>query len=654
MKKLETHLRFTALLAELSANFVRFSIDEIDREILDSLRQIAESLDLDHVTIGEMTPDGQDFSSSYSYSKPHTTPWNGLSLMTEAPFLTQTLLAGQVFVMDDVAQLPPEADIDREGFLRYGIRADLVFPFIVNNVRRGGIGFASATPRKWTMPVIQGLRLISDVFANALDRKHSEKALRENEQYMRLASDAANVGLWAWDIKQDSIWATHKSRLIYDIPATDTLDFSRFLKTVHPDDVQRITASITAALNQGVDFKEEYRVVHRDGSIRFLSASGRFQLDQSGSPEKLMGATLDVTELRHANMALEQSHAELKRAFNEINQLKDQLQQENVYLWREMVDHPRVTSIIGVSQAMQPVLQQIEQVAPTPASVLISGETGTGKELIAAAIHEASARNDKPMIKVNCAAIPAALFESELFGHEKGAYTGALAKQIGRFELASGSSLFLDEVGELPLEIQAKLLRVLQEKEIDRLGNPKPIKVDARIIAATNRDLALEVSAGRFREDLYYRLNVFPIHLPPLRERREDIPGLVTRFAEEFAKAMGKTIHAVNKSSLRSLCSYDWPGNIRELRNVIERAVILAQDPILKVDLLPHTALSKAAKKSVFSCLADVEREHIVRVLEATGWRIRGEEGAAAILGLKPTTLESRMAKLKIYRPSLS
>ncbi len=204
------------------------------------------------------------------------------------------------------------------------------------------------------------------------------------------------------------------------------------------------------------------------------------------------------------------------------------------------------------------------------------------------------------------------------------------------------------------MEIQAKLLRVLQEKEIDRLGNPKPIKVDARIIAATNRDLALEVSAGRFREDLYYRLNVFPIHLPPLRERREDIPGLVTRFAEEFAKAMGKTIHAVNKSSLRSLCSYDWPGNIRELRNVIERAVILAQDPILKVDLLPHTALSKAAKKSVFSCLADVEREHIVRVLEATGWRIRGEEGAAAILGLKPTTLESRMAKLKIYRPSLS
>jgi len=311
-----------------------------------------------------------------------------------------------------------------------------------------------------------------------------------------------------------------------------------------------------------------------------------------------------------------------------------------------------VGAIVSQSQEMHRILLQIEQVAPTPASVLITGETGTGKELLAAAIHEASTRHDRPMIKVNCAAIPAALIESELFGREKGAYTGALAKQIGRFELANGSSIFLDEVGELSLESQVKLLRVLQEKEIERLGNPTPIKVDVRVIAATNRNLSIEVAEGRFRQDLYYRLNVFPIHVPPLRERREDIPELVENFVEEFAKAMRKSIDAVAKPSLQVLCSYDWPGNIRELRNVIERAVILAKSPILKIDLPPGTLSSTVPETAGLASLEEIEHDHIVRVLEATRWRVRGQAGAAEILGIKPTTLESRMVKLKIRRPS--
>ena len=263
------------------------------------------------------------------------------------------------------------------------------------------------------------------------------------------------------------------------------------------------------------------------------------------------------------------------------------------------------------------------------------------------AIHERSPRRDRAMVRVNCAAIPAALIESELFGREKGAYTGALARQIGRFEMADGSTIFLDEISELPPESQVKLLRALQEKEIERLGSPRRIKVDVRIIAATNRDLVKAVADGHFREDLYYRLNVFPITAPPLRERREDIPLLVWAFIEEFSKAMGKSVEAIAKSSLRTLQQYDWPGNVRELRNAVERAMILASGPTLRIDP-PGAAATPAARG--LATLAEVEREHIQRVLEFTHWRVRGAGGAAEILGLPPTTLESRMAKLGLLR----
>jgi transcriptional regulator with GAF, ATPase, and Fis domain len=300
--------------------------------------------------------------------------------------------------------------------------------------------------------------------------------------------------------------------------------------------------------------------------------------------------------------------------------------------------------IVGQSPAILQVLAQVEQVAPTSSSVLLLGETGTGKELFATAIHELSPRRDRAMVRVNCAAMPAALIESELFGREKGAYTGALARQIGRFEMANGSTIFLDEISELPLESQAKLLRVLQEKEIERLGSPKPIKVDVRIIAATNRDLAKAVAEGRFREDLYYRLNVFPMTVPPLRERREDIPLLVWAFVEEFSKAMGKSIQSIAKASLRRLQQYHWPGNVRELRNAIERAMILTSGSTLRIDL-PVAVATPVARG--LATLAEIESEHI---LKSTHWRIRGAGGAAEILGLLPTTLESRMAKLGLRR----
>jgi formate hydrogenlyase transcriptional activator len=344
--------------------------------------------------------------------------------------------------------------------------------------------------------------------------------------------------------------------------------------------------------------------------------------------------------------ALERKRSEqtLRQALSEIEQLKDQLHKENVIL-RQEAKLQISEQIVGESEAMQRVLSQVDQVAGTRATVLLLGETGTGKELLADAIHARSSRRDRTMLKVNCAALPAALLESELFGREKGAFTGALTKQIGRFELADHSTIFLDEVGDLPPEAQVKLLRVLQEGQLEHLGSPKTIQVNVRVITATHRDLHRLVREGRFREDLYYRLNVFPITVPPLRERRKDIPLLVWAFVEEFAKSLGKNIRAIAKESMEALERYPWPGNVRELRNIIERAMITNTGPTLNI--APPAIADTAAAKGM--AMEDAEREHILRVLELTNGRIRGKNGAAALLQLKPTTLESRMAKLGIH-----
>jgi transcriptional regulator with GAF, ATPase, and Fis domain len=303
--------------------------------------------------------------------------------------------------------------------------------------------------------------------------------------------------------------------------------------------------------------------------------------------------------------------------------------------------------VVGRSDAVRRVIDQVKQVAATDSTVLLLGETGTGKELFATEVHRMGARHGRQMVKVNCAAIPETLIESELFGREKGAFTGALARQVGRFELADRSTIFLDEIGDLSPDIQVKLLRVLEEKEIERLGNPRALRVDTRIIAATHRNLEQRVAEGRFREDLYYRLNVFPIEVPPLRERGEDIPLLVWRFVEEFSRAFGKKVASIGDDNLAALKQYSWPGNIRELRNVVERAMITTTGGTLTIPVPQPTAAS--ARRSVK--LIDVEREHILQVLESTRWRVRGASGAAEQLGLKPTTLETRMSKLGLKRP---
>ena len=354
--------------------------------------------------------------------------------------------------------------------------------------------------------------------------------------------------------------------------------------------------------------------------------------------------TLEVEERKKAEGSLQGTYAEIKL-------LKDRLQAENVYLQQEVARGYNFGEIIGQSDVLSHVFLRVEQVAPMNATVLLLGETGTGKGVVARAIHSSSSRKDRPLITVNCTTLPATLIESELFGREKGAYTGSDTRQLGRFELADGGTIFLDEIGEMPLELQCKLLRVIQDGEFERLGSSRTIKTDVRIIAATNRNLAEEIRGGSFREDLFYRLNVFPITLPPLRQRKEDIQPLVNHFVAKFNKKMGKKIETLSKDTLSALQGYHWPGNVRELESVIERAVITSQGATLQVlDRFETFRKDDEPEGGEVKALVDLEHDHILSVLKKTGWRIEGKSGAAGILGLNASTLRARMRKYGIVR----
>jgi len=369
---------------------------------------------------------------------------------------------------------------------------------------------------------------------------------------------------------------------------------------------------------------------------------------------------VNITERKKMEEALQKAHdslelqveertAELKKALSEIKTIKDHLETENIYFRHENKMKHRFENIIGQSDGLKYVLYRAEQVAPVNTTVLILGETGTGKELIASAIHHMSPRKERPLITVNCAALPGNLIESELFGREKGAFTGADTRQVGRFEVADHSTLCLDEIGELPLEVQAKLLRVIQNSEFERLGSSHTVKVDVRIIATTNRDLEEEIRKGRFRQDLYYRLNVFPITLPPLRQRKDDIPPMVEAFIARYAKKLGKQIKSIRKETMDALQDYLWPGNVRELENIIERSVILCHGPFFQ--LADKLEISSPVLSSAVRTLEETERKQITKILSETRWRIDGKNGAAAILGLHPSTLRARLHKLGIVRP---
>ncbi len=551
----------------------------------------------------------------------------------------------------EVVRLPAANDGSAQGVAEaesgctLGCKSVLGFPLSDGGRIRGALLFACAQPgRPWSEDWVQ-LGFAARIFESALNRKQAELARRREELECRDLLETVPALVWQTDAATlQTTFVTKAFETYLGYPKEEWLTpRDVWAQKIHPEDRERVMSLAAKAVREKRGYEAEYRVIAADGRTLWMRAVVHAVVGQSQVKE-LVGVNVDITQLKKAQESL-------RAALAEVERLKNKLHEENVYLRHKAQTDNRHHRIIGQSQAIRRVLTQVEQVAPTDSTVLLLGETGTGKELLAAAIHDLSARRGSTLVCVNCAAMPAALVESELFGREKGAFTGSLARQVGRFELADGSTIFLDEVGELSLEIQVKLLRVLEARQIERLGNPKPVSVNVRIVAASNRNLEEDVADGRFRRDLYYRLNVFPIAVPPLRERREDIPLLVWAFVDEFAKTFNKNIESVEQESMEALQNYSWPGNIRELRNLIERAMIVAPGPRLRVQLPAVVALSglPTGRK-----LEEVERNHMLSVLESCGWRIRGPNGAAAGLGLKPTTLEAKMTKLGIRRPGQS
>ena len=426
------------------------------------------------------------------------------------------------------------------------------------------------------------------------------------------------------------------------MPGMDGFETCRRLK--HDETTQAIPVIFMTALSETIDKVNGFNM----GAVDYITKP--FQLQEVFSR---INTHLSLRKLQQQmeHLVAKRTQA-LTSALTEVETLKNQLQAENTYLRDEIKLTKNFDEIITQSKLFQKVLRKVEQVAPTNTTVLILGESGTGKELLARAVHQLSGRKNRPLVKLNCAALPPTLIESELFGHEKGSFTGATAQKVGRFELADGGSIFLDEIGEMPLDLQAKLLRVLQEGELERVGSTKTLRVNVRVIAATNRDLEAEITAGHFREDLYYRLNVFPITSLPLRERKEDIPLLVRHFCRKHGANMGKTIDTIPQEVLTTLADYHWPGNIRELENVVERSLIMSPGKTLLLNDWSRRKPS-ATQKAGLMTMEEAERSHIISVLEMTHWRVSGENGAARLLDMVPTTLDSRMRKLGIKRPGM-
>jgi PAS domain S-box-containing protein len=632
-----------SLLIELSARFISLPPDQVDREIQDAQLKICEYLHLDRSSLWQQPKeDSAAFFMTHVYQRsmmpqPPAKP----DARVLFPWVLEQLKKRQTIIISKLDDLPAKAAHDKETFRRYGTQSVVVVPFSVGSGMRGALTFASAREREvWPANVVKRLQLIAEVFANAITRARSDQALRHSEKRLRAVIETAVDGIITIDERGliDSINPAAIRIFGYEPEQVIGRNINMLMPEPYAAEHDAyVDKFLRTGVKKIIGIGREVAGRRRDGSC--------FPMDLAVSETRLDNGRRIFTGLLRDITQRKQAEEHLRQTLDEVQRLRDQLQQQNVYLRQEVKLLYGRTRLVGQSKALERVLLQVEQVASTGSTALLLGETGTGKGLIATEIHEQSPRRDHPMVHVNCSAIPASLIEGELFGREKGAYTGALSKQVGRFEMASGSTLFLDEIGDLPADIQVKLLRVLEEKQIERLGSSKTISVDVRIVAATNRDLEAAVRDGRFREDLYYRLNVFPIVVPPLRERRGDIPALVSVFVSEFGTAFGKNIESIVKESMDALQRYAWPGNVRELRNVVERAMIVAKGPRLRIDL-PEKAAAAMSRMTI----NQVDREHICRVLEIAGWRIRGKDGAAEMLGLKPTTLESRMAKLGIRR----
>ena len=564
-----------------------------------------------------------------------------------------------------------------EQFRRVGLQSACALPLTTPHRRLGSLVFASQRLNAYSEEEVRFLSLVVGQIALAMDDAFNFQASRRAQERLELLLDLTNRVVCTLDLRDllrviaanlrrvmqsDAVGmeladADGKLRLYaLDFPAGDDLvhegfeptadsTAARVFRTGEPilDGVQEL-ASDPIAGTLGIKSVCHLPLASRSRTLGVLSV-GRLP-ENAFSEDDFAFLTQFAKQVAIA--------VDNACAYGQISQLKDQLAQEKLYLEDEIRSELNFKEVVGKSEALRRVLTLVETVAPTDSTVLIYGETGTGKELIARAVHDLSSRGSNAFVKLNCAAIPTGLLESEMFGHERGAFTGAIAQRVGRFELAHRGTVFLDEIGEIPLELQPKLLRVLQEREFERLGSTRTLRTDARLIAATNRDLEAMVNDQKFRSDLYYRLNVFPVRVPALRERPEDIPLLVRHFVQEFGRRMNKNIDTIPSETISALMRYHWPGNIRELQNVIERAVILSTGPVLRVptdELHPRAdapAASNHGNGNLQASLEEAERQEIVAALEKTNWKVAGPKGAAALLGMHRSTLQSRMQKLGI------
>jgi PAS domain S-box-containing protein len=561
---------------------------------------------------------------------------------TPNPWMLFGQLSTLLFVafLVDAAVMAWRRDAPRRDVL---IAAAFVLPAVVG-FGQAAASFQLGLPTPITLSIFFLPVLLVVTHERSLDVVRAatlEPELRDSEARLRLAAQAGGVCVWVSHPDEGEVQGSGEWCRLFGLPEQTRIPAAQMMERVHADDRERVAEAWTRSLTGLEDFDVEFRLTLPDDTERWVYTRGRMFPDHAGGGE-MFGAALDVT-------ARKKMEAELREALAEVEGMRDQLLLDNLALRDEVQRRPgEARAIVGESEPIRRMLALAERVAPTDSGVLITGETGTGKELLAHAIHDMSARRDHPMIKVNCAALPSALIESELFGREKGAYTGAMTRQAGRFELADRSTIFLDEIGELPLELQAKLLRVLQDGQFERLGSTRTLKTDARVIAATNRDLAARVAEGTFREDLYHRLNVFPIHVPALRDRPEDIPLLAWTFVNHFNHKMGKSVDQISRAAWDLLKRHPWPGNVREMKNQIERAMILSEGRSLR---FAHPASGPNVRPEPLT-LQDIEERHILTVLDRTGWKISGDSGAAKLLGMPPTTLHSRMKKLGIERPA--
>ncbi len=700
--ELEGAVPFESLVSEISAQFIGLDYSQMDVAISEALAKTSEFTGSDLSTFMQLDEKSGQIVHTHQWLRPNIDfdlDFTEFDLYESAPWIAQELAKLEPVVISCLADFPEGAEKERTIAGSTGIKSAVWIPVAVAGSFAACLVLNTINHEvRWPELVVRRLQLLGEIFANSLNRSRSDRSMKSQAQALihqiefeqmlsklsatfialpveeiddrindalrvigeYLEVDRAFVDQFSDDKKEfrmTHMWTApgiRRDGFIFELVLSGYVPW--YTKTILSGQPIVFT-SVDELPEQAVNEREYVKQTGIESSAVVPLMVNRSVIGNLGfdmirqarvwSDETLLRLRLASDIVANA-LKRKQADLQLRQAYNEVRILKKRLQAENVYLKHEIsADYSRY-GILGHSEAITGVVRQVERVASTDATVLVSGETGAGKELIARAIHNRSERSGRALVKVNCGALPASLVEAELFGREKGAYTGALSKQIGRFELANGSSIFLDEISEMPLELQTKLLRVLQEGEFERLGSSQTVKVDVRVIAATNQDLANTIAGGRFREDLYYRLNVFPIEVPPLRERPNDIPVLLWAFVQEFNDKMGKKISDIPQSTIDALQGYDWPGNVRELRNVTERAMILSDDQVLRVDLAEKNRGNAASSPLTLQAL---EKQHIEGVLEKTSWRISGKQGAAELLGLKPTTLRSKMAKLGIHRP---